>query len=127
MRSRLFLLALSMVLAACQQEAKQSAAETAPPAEIQAAAPATELIVDAGWELVQANCIACHSLSLVTQNRMTRSNWISSIRWMQKEQGLWELGDAETVIVDYLEKNYGVADVAWRRKPLSFERELGSE
>ena len=51
----------------------------------------------------------------------------SSIRWMQKEQGLWELGDAETVIVDYLEKNYGVADVPWRRKPLSFERELGSE
>jgi len=38
-----------------------------------------------------------------------------------KKQGLWELGDSETTIVDYLEKNYGVADVPWRRKPLNLE------
>jgi hypothetical protein len=54
---------------------------------------------------------------------MTRSNWINAIRWMQKKQGLWDLGNAETAIIDYLEKNYGVADRPWRRKPL----ELGSE
>jgi cytochrome c5 len=123
MPSRLALFVLTLALAACQPEIEQTVAETAPPAEIPAAAPAAGLINDAGWELVQANCSGCHSLSLVTQNHMTRSNWIHTIRWMQKKQGLWELGDSEAVIVDYLEKNYGVSDVPWRRKPL----DLGSE
>lgn len=76
------------------------------------------LKMDDGIEMVQAHCGACHSLALVTQNRMTREGWISTIRWMQQKQGLWDLGEAEAVIVDYLERNYGVADVPWRRKPL---------
>jgi hypothetical protein len=119
---------LAITFAGCQPELdqpgiEQSNAKIAPPAEIPATDPATGLIIDAGWEQVQANCSACHSLSLVTQNRMTRSNWINAIRWMQKKQGLWELGNAETAIIDYLEKNYGVADRPWRRKPLK----LGSE
>ena len=115
---KIALFALIVTLAACQPEAEQVAAETVPPAEVPAAALSNGLIEDAGWELVQANCSGCHSLSLVTQNHMTRSNWIHTIRWMQKKQGLWELGDSEAVIVDYLEKNYGVSDVPWRRKPL---------
>lgn len=68
--------------------------------------------------MVQAHCSACHSLALVAQNRMTRQGWITTIRWMQEKQGLWDLGNAEVAIVDYLERNYGVTDIPWRRKPL---------
>ena len=93
MQSRLALLVFSLTLAACQAETEQAIAETTPPAEVPVAVPATDLIIDTGWELVQANCSGCHSLSLVTQNHMTRSNWIHTIRWMQKKQGLWELGE----------------------------------
>jgi len=72
-----------------------------------------------GADLVQANCGACHSLALVTQNRMSRERWLSTIRWMQAKQGLWELGDAESEIVDYLARYYGVTEPRWRRKPLT--------
>lgn len=94
-----------------------------------AAAPALDQAVesakiDSGAELVKAHCSACHSLALVSQNRMTRDGWINTIRWMQEKQGLWDLGEAEEPILDYLGKNYGVADIPWRRKPLE---QLGSE
>jgi hypothetical protein len=122
MRSSLFLLILLLSLAACKQAEHPPIASEPPPAENSAPPASGNLIMDSGWELVNANCSSCHSLSLVTQNRMTRSNWISTIRWMQKKQGLWELGHNEAVIVDYLAKNYGVADVPWRRKPLKLGR-----
>ena len=120
---RPFLLVMLVIASGCERSEQFAATESEPVTETVTYAPITNLIEDAGWVQVQANCSGCHSLSLVTQNRMTRSNWISTIRWMQKKQGLWELGEAEVAIVDYLEKNYGVADVPWRRKPL----ELGSE
>ena len=123
MPSRLCLFALCVALASCQPAEEDSAAETTSTAGNSVQPGTGELIADTGWELVNAHCSGCHSLSLVTQNRMSRSNWISIIRWMQKKQGLWELGNNEAIIVDYLEKNYGVADVPWRRKPL----DLGSE
>lgn len=71
-----------------------------------------------GAGLVQAHCGACHSLALVTQNRMSRERWLGTIRWMQDKQGLWDLGDAESEIIDYLANNYGVTEPRWRRKPL---------
>lgn len=64
------------------------------------------LIVDEHWELVQATCTACHSAKLVTQNHADREGWTKMIRWMQKTQNLWELGDNEALILDYLAKNY---------------------
>ncbi len=85
--------------------------------------PDSGLIMNRGWELVKAHCGGCHSTSLVTQNHMTRSNWVYTIHWMQEKQGLWDLGDAEEIIVSYLEENYGIADMPLRRKPL----DLGSE
>ena len=121
MRYRRFIPVAVLLMAACQQETSPPAATTEQPVEKVTYAPVTELVDDAGWAQVQSNCSGCHSLSLVTQNRMTRSNWISTIRWMQKKQGLWDLGDNEVIIVDYLEKHYGVADVPWRRKPLNLE------
>jgi hypothetical protein len=121
MRFEFSVLLMVLTLAACKNDEAIIVASHEPPAEVIAPTVQSDLIIDDGWELVQANCAACHSLSLVTQNHMTRSNWLSTIRWMQKKQGLWELGDKEALIVDYLEKNYGVADVPWRRKPLELE------
>ena len=60
----------------------------------------------AGLMTVVNNCTNCHSAKLVTQNRMTEERWNETIKWMQKKQGLWELGDDQKIIVDYLVKNY---------------------
>lgn len=59
-----------------------------------------------GLMTVVNNCTNCHSAKLVTQNRMTAERWNETIKWMQQKQGLWELGDDQKVIVDYLVKNY---------------------
>lgn len=66
----------------------------------------TGFVIDAGWELVKGNCTGCHSAALVTQNRATREGWEGMIRWMQRTQKLWDLGENEQVILDYLAKNY---------------------
>ena len=66
----------------------------------------TGFVVDEGWELVRANCTACHSSKLVTQNRADRAGWESMIRWMQETQKLWDLGENEPIILDYLAKHY---------------------
>lgn len=69
-------------------------------------------------DLVLANCISCHSAKMVTQNRATREGWKSMIKWMQETQNLWELGDAEPLILDYLAKYYA-PEKAGRRQPLT--------
>ena len=66
----------------------------------------TGLIADEGLKLVIANCTACHSAKLVTQNHADRAGWEKMIRWMQSTQNLWDLGQQEDVILDYLSKNY---------------------
>jgi hypothetical protein len=115
-----------LLLAACSQEAGiPSVASAQPPA----AAPLDRSVdivkMDEGAELVQAHCGTCHSLALVEQNRMTRTGWVRTIRWMQEKQGLWDLGEAEVLIVDYLASNYGVVEVPWRRKPLQLPDDSG--
>jgi len=77
----------------------------------------TGFVIDTGFELVKANCTACHSAALVTQNRMSRDTWLETIRWMQQTQGLWPLVDSEPVILDYLAKHYSPTDTG-RRKSL---------
>lgn len=66
----------------------------------------TGLIADDGLQTVITNCTTCHSSKLVIQNRMEEEQWNATIRWMQKTQGLWELGENQAIIVDYLVKNY---------------------
>ena len=66
----------------------------------------TGLIQDSGVKLVIATCTRCHSAKLVTQNRATREGWKNMIRWMQQTQNLWDLGENEDLILDYLAKNY---------------------
>jgi hypothetical protein len=78
----------------------------------------TGLIADNGYELVVANCTVCHSSKLVTQNRATREGWESMIRWMQATQKLWDLGENEDIILDYLAKNYA-PKATGRRAPLT--------
>jgi cytochrome c1 len=64
-------------------------------------------LVDAeGLMTVVNNCTNCHSAKLVTQNRMNEERWIATIRWMQETQNLWDLGNNEAIIVDYLVTNY---------------------
>ncbi|MCJ7465572.1 MAG: monoheme cytochrome C [Maribacter sp.] len=66
----------------------------------------TGLVEAEGLMAVVTNCTTCHSAQLVIQNRMDRDRWIATIRWMQKTQNLWGLGDNEAVIVNYLVTNY---------------------
>jgi hypothetical protein len=59
------------------------------------------------WQLVRANCIACHSPKLITQQRGTADQWLAMIRWMQKKQNLWEFQpDVEQKIVAYLAEHF---------------------
>ena len=68
--------------------------------------PESKLVVDEGYLLIKQHCQACHNLELVTQNFFTREVWLEKIRWMQAEQNLWDLGDNEPLILDYLAKYY---------------------
>ncbi|MBO3697967.1 hypothetical protein [Roseivirga sp. E12] len=63
-----------------------------------------------GKNLVFSQCSGCHSLKLVTQNRATRDGWKSMIVWMQQTQNLWDLGDNEGKILDYLSTYYAPAE-----------------
>ena len=82
---------------------------------ISIAATAQELEIDemsgfvktGDWELVRANCIACHSAKLVTQQRGSAAQWLALIRWMQAKQNLWQFDpEVEKKIVTYLADNY---------------------
>lgn len=75
----------------------------------------TGLIEAEGLMTVVNNCTTCHSAKLVTQNRMGKAQWNATIRWMQEEQGLWELGDNQEVIVNYLVTNYPVLEKGRRQ------------
>lgn len=75
------------------------------------------LIAASGYKTVRSNCTACHSAQLITQNRASRDGWKAMIKWMQATQGLWDLGENEAIILDYLAANYAPQEVG-RRAPL---------
>ena len=77
----------------------------------------TGLIKGENWRFVELHCTHCHSGAIISQNRMTRKSWSKSIQWMQKNHGLWPLGQNEPIILDYLEKYYAPKDMG-RRKNL---------
>ncbi len=79
------------------------------------------LVAEGDYLIVKANCTACHSGKLVTQNRATREGWEEMIRWMQKTQKLWDLGENEDVILDYLAEHYAPEDKG-RRENLVVEQ-----
>ncbi len=65
------------------------------------------LIAADGYLTVKQNCTNCHSGKLITQNHLSRDRWETTIRWMQKNQNLGDLGGNEPIILDYLATNYG--------------------
>ena len=66
----------------------------------------TGLIEAEGLMTVVNNCTNCHSAKLVTQNKMNAERWNTTIKWMQETQNLWDLGDNQEIIVNYLVTNY---------------------
>lgn len=67
---------------------------------------ATGFIAQGDYKLVKTSCTPCHSSKLVLQNRATREGWEQMIRWMQETQKLWDLGESEDKILDYLATHY---------------------
>ncbi|OIN57456.1 hypothetical protein [Arsenicibacter rosenii] len=82
--------------------------------------PETGLAIDGQLMLVKAHCTSCHSPKLIIQNRFTRDGWKEKIRWMQRTQKLWDLGESEPKVLDYLVKYYGPEQKTFdgRRMPL---------
>lgn len=78
----------------------------------------TGLVIDENLYMVKAQCTSCHSSKLIIANRFTRDGWKQKIRWMQANHNLWELGDTEKQVLDYLEKNYSPTVSVARRAPL---------
>lgn len=68
------------------------------------------LKASANYELVVSNCTSCHSAKLITQNRMSKNQWNRTIKWMQETQNLWDLGDNQEKIVNYLVENYPIVN-----------------
>lgn len=82
--------------------------------------PETGLAIDPQLMLVKGQCTACHSSKLILQSHFSRDKWIERIRWMQRTQKLWDLGESEPAILNYLVKYYGPVDNSFdgRREPL---------
>lgn len=80
--------------------------------------PNTGLVMGENYELVIAHCTACHSSKIILQYGATRETWLEKIRWMQQYHNLWNLGDSEPKILDYLAKYYPPSTKISRKKPL---------
>jgi hypothetical protein len=80
----------------------------------------TGFIAEGDFELIISNCTGCHSSKLVTQNKQTKEGWLELIRWMQKEQKLWDLGQNEEKILNYLSTYYAPKEEG-RRKNLKID------
>ena len=60
-----------------------------------------------GKEEVFYACNACHSIRLVTQQRLPRERWDLLLDWMVEEQGMAELtAEERRVILEYLATQY---------------------
>jgi len=80
--------------------------------------PYTGFKMTGDWETVRANCIACHSPKLVTQQRGTAAQWLNIIRWMQATQNLATFDpETERKIITYLAENYAPGEDR-RRAPI---------
>jgi mono/diheme cytochrome c family protein len=62
-----------------------------------------------GKRVVEANCVACHSLDYIPMNSvfLDRKGWDASVTKMIKAMGAPIRSEDVPVIVDYLVRNYG--------------------
>lgn len=82
----------------------------------------TGLKIAEGLEEVKINCTVCHSSSFIIQSRLDREEWLSTIRWMQETQGLWEFDPkTEDIILTYLSTQYPQIGTSRRRLPIKEE------
>lgn len=116
-KKTLIICLIGLVVLACKNEAKEEL-------EVN---ETTELTIDENGlvnapakNLVSSQCSGCHSIKLVTQNRASREGWKNMIVWMQETQNLWDLGDNEDKILDYLSTYYS-PEQQGRRKNLEVE------
>ena len=65
-----------------------------------------------GRDTVLANCTMCHSADLIQMNStfMKRAQWEATVNKMRKALQAPVPEDQVPAIVDYLTRNYGVAD-----------------
>lgn len=63
----------------------------------------------AGKDVVQANCVMCHSLDYIQMNSVfqDRKGWEATVNKMVKAMGAPIAPDDVPKIVDYLTQNYG--------------------
>jgi len=108
----------ALAASACSQEAPPAApvVEADPVVATEAALdPVTGLKMTGDWEIVRANCTACHSARLITQQRGSEQQWLTMIRWMQEKQNLWAFDpDTEKKIIGYLAEQYPPSDAQRR-------------
>lgn len=53
-------------------------------------------------------CNSCHSLAIVTQQRLSRDNWDKLLVWMVEEQGMAaQSPERRALILDYLTEHFG--------------------
>lgn len=111
-----FIFATVLLFSACEGEKKDKASVII---EVEGEeVPIDEesgLVAQGDYMIVKGQCTACHSGKLVTQNRATREGWEEMIRWMQKTQKLWDLGEQEEIILDYLATYYSPEEEGRRR------------
>ena len=64
----------------------------------------------AGTDLVQSNCLTCHSSEyLTTQPPLTREQWKASVTKMQQKYGAPIAAENVEPLLDYLLASYGKA------------------
>jgi hypothetical protein len=116
--SLILFLGLGLVFSSFRQETKKVSDKIAMRSDTTKTDPETGLIVDPNLYMVKAQCTGCHSTKLIIANHFTRDGWKQKIRWMQANHNLWDLGETEKQVLDYLEKNYAPVQMMSRRAPL---------
>ena len=67
------------------------------------------------WKLVRAHCTSCHSSQILKPLRLSRDAWQGVIKRMQDEEGLWDLGEDESKIIEYLTTYFGPTSASSQR------------
>lgn len=60
------------------------------------------------FEFIAAYCSACHSLEIVMQQRANRDGWSDMLTWMEEQQGMVPLDEADReLFLNYFVEHFG--------------------